>query len=259
MGTRPDRIQTMRDVDAMVALDTIDLLAGRVRNLLAHGRRMALMTRYTHTGGTPSLAAGLTLDGELGRWSRDGNIGMVVRLRPGLQSGFGFSAYAGAHDTEAAVWAMYHGDESKREDLTEVRISGGMDGDGPARSDHLTVRHWNTNGVCKEVVVAFDPGPDPHDDDGLAALDAALDATGREQGDPQPTAEELLAALTRTGYTVVRNVQVRQCSDCGVPIATGSCPHVEVHGDQIVMAHAAWERLAEGSTRRGNGQAEWNL
>lgn len=38
----------------------------------------------------------------------------------------------------------------------------------------------------------------------LEALDAAIDATERMQGDPMPTAEELLGELTRAGYAIVR-------------------------------------------------------
>ena len=38
---------------------------------------------------------------------------------------------------------------------------------------------------------------------GTAAMDAAIDATQRQQGDPMPTAEELIRHLRDLGYTVL--------------------------------------------------------
>ncbi len=49
-----------------------------------------------------------------------------------------------------------------------------------------------------------DARPSEHFEAAHAALDAAIDATGRMQGDPQPSAEELLEALSKAGFALVR-------------------------------------------------------
>lgn len=152
----PDRIRTMRDVTALVALDTVELLAERVTNLLSHGRRMSLTHRYTYTDHPPDVFAGLTLLEEPTLWRRDHGIGFDVRLQPGVLAGFGFSAYCGESDTEADAWRRYHATNDKRRDVTLLGITGGMAGDGPARNDKLVIRRWNRDGVCIEQVIAFD-------------------------------------------------------------------------------------------------------
>jgi hypothetical protein len=155
MGATPERIRSQRHANAMVALDTVELVAERVVNLLSHGRRMTMTRRYTHTGHTPEVKPGLTLDGMPRLWQRDGGAGLGVHLKPGL-GGFGFSAYAGEANTEAQEWKRFHADPDDRRNMTEVEIIGGLPGDGPARDDQLTIRYWNSNGVCDERVIAFD-------------------------------------------------------------------------------------------------------
>jgi len=159
-----DRINTLRHVTAMAALDTVDMLADRVENLLRHGRRMTMARRYTYVDQPPELTAGLTVDGKPHRWSKDDGAGFTVRLNPGLLTGFGFAAYANdGSATEAEAWMRYHAAEAvhgdwsrRRRDMTLVEITGGLPGDGPARDDKLVIRYWNRDGVCDEVVVAFD-------------------------------------------------------------------------------------------------------
>ncbi len=151
-----DRVMTQRShCNAMVALDTADVLAQRVVNLLSHGRRITIVRRYVDRNGTPEVYAGLTPSQEPNVWNRNGSSGFGVRLdQPGRLHAFGFSAQAGVNDTEEGEWKRYHADD--RVDMTEIIITGGLDGDGPARDDHLEIRHWNTYGVCEEIVVAFD-------------------------------------------------------------------------------------------------------
>lgn len=162
--TTTARIRTQRDLHAIVALDNIDMLAERVTNLLRHGRRMTTVRRYTYVDSPPEVTAGLTLDGEPNLWKADDSAGFGVHLNPGIMSGFGFSCRAidgGA--TEKEAWVRFHAAESqstdwfkRRRDMTEVHITGGLAGDGPARDDQIVIRHWNGDGVCEEVVVAFD-------------------------------------------------------------------------------------------------------
>lgn len=57
----------------------------------------------------------------------------------------------------------------------------------------LTVNHYQG-----------DARPEEHFAEAHAALDAAITATEREHGDPQPTAEELLTLLSKAGFALVR-------------------------------------------------------
>jgi hypothetical protein len=168
----PDRILKQRDVTAMTALDTMPHLVTRIRNLLAHNRRMTVTQRYTYVDQPPEVTAGLTLDttarngGIVEGASPDGHH-FGVYLRPGLLSGFGFSAYASdGNATEAEAWRRYHAGKDatdvwkKRRRMTLVEIVGGLPGDGPSRNDRIAIRAWNDDAVCDEKVVAFDYGPD---------------------------------------------------------------------------------------------------
>ncbi len=151
-----DRIMTQRsNLHAMVALDTVEALAARVVNLLSHGRRITLARRYVDRNGTPDVYAGLTPSQEPNVWNRNGSAGFGVRLdQPGRLHAFGFSAQAGVNDAEESEWKRYRAGDYV--DMTMVEVTGGLPGDGPARDDQLVIQHWNSNGVCEEIVVAFD-------------------------------------------------------------------------------------------------------
>lgn len=166
-----DRIARERHIEAMVALDTFDALAARVRRLLSYGRRISMTQRYTYTDHAPDLHVGCTVDTEArgGGIHEGGNNGGkhfgVHLLRPGrLLLGFGFSAYPGdGNDTEKEAWQRYHAGAdttdvwAKRRNMTRLTITGGMDGGyGPARDDLLIIRAWNDSGVCDEKVIGFD-------------------------------------------------------------------------------------------------------
>ncbi len=68
-------------------------------------------------------------------------------------------------------------------------------------------RVYTTDSFGKRLVAALANAdmvdPDEERRKALTALNTALDATGRERGDPQPTAEELLDALNGLGYAVI--------------------------------------------------------
>lgn len=166
MTGSPDRIRAQRHVTAMAALDTVDLLAERVQQLLSHGRRMTMTRRYTYVNDPPEVIAGLTVRGEPKLWRQDDGAGFDVRLGPDMLAGFGFIAHG--HDgsaTEAEAWKRYHAAKAessnfseRRRDMTLVEITGGMAGDGPARDDLIVIRAWNRDGVADERVIAFDTG-----------------------------------------------------------------------------------------------------
>lgn len=166
------RIRTQRHVTAMAALDTVELLAQRVTNLLSHGRRMAMTRRFVYVNDRfvyvndpPELTVGLVLE-DAKLWSQVDAMGFTVRLRPGPLVGFGFVAYQ--HEgsgTEAEAWKRYHAYKAdsasffeRRRDMTHVEIIGGLPGDGPARDDRIVIQAWNRDGVCDERVIAFDSG-----------------------------------------------------------------------------------------------------
>jgi hypothetical protein len=165
-----DRIATQRHTDAMVALDTFDLITARIRKLLSWNRRISMTQRYTYIDRPPELEVGLTLDAEGsngGITVGGGTAGRFfgVALRPGITTGFGFGAYASdGNGTEAEVWKRYHAAKGiagspfdRRRDMTLVTLNGGLDGDeGPARDDLIVVRAWNRDGVCDEKVIGFD-------------------------------------------------------------------------------------------------------
>ncbi|MFJ8690242.1 hypothetical protein [Micromonospora wenchangensis] len=160
MSANPARVASMRDVTCMAALDTMPHIADRIRNLLGHGRRITVARRLTYTDRPPEVTTGLTVD-EITDW-RSGN-GIGVHLKPGIH-GFSVSAHPGENDTEVGEWKRYHAADGsdpfqRRENMTEVHISGGLSGNGPASTDLLVIRHWNSAGVCEERVVAFDAGP----------------------------------------------------------------------------------------------------
>lgn len=151
-----ERIERQREVTAMVALDNIDAIVGRVRNMLADERRITLARRYLHTDAPVEVTAGLTVYGNPEAWGQSNGMGFAVHLKPGLLTGFGFGAYSGEADTEADVWKRYHAYPDDRRDMTEVRITGGLANRGACRDDQLVIRKWNQHRVCTETVVVFD-------------------------------------------------------------------------------------------------------
>lgn len=148
-----ERIRTDFYVSAMVAGDTIELLAERVKRLVSHGRRIAMTQRYIHTGNPPHLFAGLTV-ASTNTWPD----AFSVRLEPGALFGFGFSV---EQATEAEAWKLYHTGladspdfQRRRRDITHVEITGGVY--GASRDDQIVISEWNGDGACDERVIAFD-------------------------------------------------------------------------------------------------------
>ncbi len=186
---------------AMVAADSIDALTTRVMNLLAHRRRITLVSRYTHdTNGIPDVPVGLSLFEPPKPWKHHdpddaGTVtaaGLTVKLTPGIH-GFGFAWYAAdGYTTEAEArrpWCA--APEDNRCNFTEITITGGLPGDGPARDDRVVIRRWNSNSVCLETVVRFDyDARGLPDDDAVDHLTHGLRAALRDTfGDLDITTE----------------------------------------------------------------------
>lgn len=165
-----ERIRTSRNVHAMVALDNFALIEARIRKLLSYGRRIAMTQRYTWINDAPELKVGLLVNTEahgsgIVSSRQDDGAHLSVYLRPGITAGFGISAYASdGNATEAEAWKRFHAAKSesanyfeRRRRMTEIVLTGGMEGDaGPARDDLIVIRAWNDDGVCNERVIAFD-------------------------------------------------------------------------------------------------------
>lgn len=164
-GERLDRFRQHRHVVAMAALDTVPLLAARVDNILRAGRRITLVYSVGSLGPT-NVTPGLHVYEDTRLTVSDTYAGYHVNLGPGLH-GFGFGAYHHDDaDAEYNVWARYHASPKLRVDMTMVKITGGLDNDGPARDDMIRIVRWNGEGVQVETVVAFDYGDTAGEADG---------------------------------------------------------------------------------------------
>ena len=233
----------MRTVTAMVALDTVELLAERVCNLLAHGRRISMTDRYLHSDRPPALTVGLVLDAEprLLRHA-DGSASFGVQLAPGLTAGFGFAAHAfcgGEYDgdagTEVRAWDRWHAGAGRRYDLTKVDIVGGLAGDGPGRDDGLVIQRWNSEGVCREWVIGFD--------------------YGRLDGDPMTV---VLCGSTRF-YDAFQQANYDLTMAGHIVLSVGFYPHAKAqhgHGEGVGHDSAEKVRLDELHLRKID-RADW--
>lgn len=171
-----------RSVTALVAADTYQDLAVRVANLFGHHRHIAMGESIIYSDGVrdgrPELRTGLTLLRPVELWNRsNGSRGITVALQPDLRS-IGFSI---GDDTPDEATLRERFDRGDCAGLTQIKIRGGMPGDGPTRDDALTICQWNERGVCREYVIGFDYGTGPCNlTDALPGLDAYL--AGRSEG-----------------------------------------------------------------------------
>jgi hypothetical protein len=157
---RPDRIRSSRHVQAIVAADTFTPLADRVERMLSHGRRICLATRGSYLVGEMDVQAGLTL-ARVERTAPEGRCVFEVVLEPGLRVAFGFASPTGVNAvTEQVAWARFYAGDGPY-NITKLTLQGGLAADGPARDDRITIDRWNDEGVRTQMVVVFDPGPDP--------------------------------------------------------------------------------------------------
>jgi hypothetical protein len=153
-----DRIRTQHHTSAMVAPDTFFLIAQRIERILSHGRTFAAAHTYaTYTGQPPKVYPNLSIDR-----IRDGH-GMWIACGT---FGFGIDIDGRAGDTcEADVWRRFHNGrheadrfDERRRNMTEVTLTGGREHDDPSPDDQIVIRRYNSDGVCDEKVIAFEPG-----------------------------------------------------------------------------------------------------
>ncbi len=151
------RLATNPRVSALVAVDTFDVLTERVRVLLGFQRRITLVSRWVDSEDTPTIHVGLCTTQPIEVRRTHGGLVATVYLGPGLGCTFGFSTVHHT-ETEAQAWETFHAAAGFRGGLTQVAMSGGLPGNGPALTDRVVIRRWNTDNRCFETVVAFDPG-----------------------------------------------------------------------------------------------------
>lgn len=220
---KPERILTHHDVTAACALDTVPLLAARVRNLLSWGRRISVASRWLGArDGDLDLHAGLVVAEDMG--------GRVIRglVRPGEYATFSvqltggvivaFDAYAADEGaTEMQVWRRYHDGERRR--ITLVRVVGGLDDRvSPGACDQITITSWGPNGAGRQTTVGFDSHA--YDEAWAEREQRGLKLSGHDTG------IEYCEDLAQVGRYRVR---------CAMPIYLGSCAGL---GDHVTAASA---------------------
>lgn len=150
----------LRDTNAFVTPETIDLLAEKLIGIIAD-RRMTKMHRYLgDRGGRPRLFPGLRVDrqaygdGVSRRSCQSVSVYLAGRGR-GLE-GIGFSTWR--EEPEEKVAHRYHHPEDEwlgqRRDITLVELDGWPG--SPGREDSIRVEYWNENGVGQETILVFD-------------------------------------------------------------------------------------------------------
>ncbi len=183
---QPDRFAELTLCE-MVAVDTIVPIAGRIETMFSHGRRITAVRRFVYSDGTTSdleLKAGLTLaEPPLLQAHDRGQITFDVRLGTSTLDWFGLVAALGDGETAHDVWQRHSRGNDARRNMTQVELTGGLPAAGPARGDQLTVRNWNSHGVCREIQFVFDHGTGPCE---LAPLRTQLDQFMAGLRDMQP-------------------------------------------------------------------------
>lgn len=222
-GPKVDRIARDRRIQAACALDTLPLLAERVRGLLSWGRRISVARRYLD-GGETELKVGLTVDTEQGDraihlgGSAEKGWHFGVHLAPGI-NGFGFSAYPYEAPSEAEVWRRYRAGE--RRDITIVELAGSSANDsGPSHDEYLRIEDWNQHGVGQAWVIGFDTN--------------AYYGAWKIRHDRGYEAGGGNAAPLATAYCREWVLEGSYRMQCGYPVVEGTCmaigDHVEVKG-----------------------------
>ncbi len=166
------------EAEVMVAADSHDTIAGRIRRMVTAGRGMVLAVReFTYTGRPAILYAGLRLDtaapdGGFLSVSRDDQVTCSVRLTNGGMGfddtrWFGYSVRTFQHsgnESEEQAWERYRakkaeGERSeRRHNMTHVEFVGGLPGWKWQTTDRITITDWNDDGVASEWVLVFEPG-----------------------------------------------------------------------------------------------------
>jgi hypothetical protein len=156
--TDPDAAPTVVDLlggglryaRVMVGTDTFHPLRQRIQNLLSHGRRITLSTRFPDVLlSEPKTKVGLSVT-EIENHPHS----FTVYLGHGTLDGFGLAIPATGGETAQQVWERWYAED--RTTMTMVSIRGGLPGDGPATDDQIVITRWFSNGVAREWLIGFD-------------------------------------------------------------------------------------------------------
>lgn len=150
----------LRDTNAFVTPETVDLLADKLIGIIAD-RRMTKMHRYLgDRDNRPRLFPGLRVDrraygdGVNRRPGQSVSVYLASQAR-GLE-GVGFSAWD--EEPEEKVAHRYRHPEEQwlgqRRDITFVELHGWPGSAG--REDSIRVEYWNEHGVGQETLLVFD-------------------------------------------------------------------------------------------------------
>lgn len=163
--TRADYLRTEHTIGAIVALDTIDILAERITRMVSHDRRMVKIHRYGHHGHL-TIDPGLRPDPEnpdaislKNLRYPEGNRQFWVDLSPGIH-GFGFSSEVPREASLRDRYTRHHkrlttgeGDSIYEQPVTHVTITGR--GTEAGRSDRIDIEDFNVHGVAILTTIVF--------------------------------------------------------------------------------------------------------
>lgn len=151
----------LRDTNAFVTPETVDMLADKLIGIIAD-RRMTKMHRYLgERSSTPRLFPGLRVDRRAygdGVNRRAGqSVSVYLASEARSLEGVGFSAWRDTEPEEKVAHRYHHPEEQwlgQRRDITFVELDGWPG--SPGREDSIRVEYWNEHGVGQETVLVFD-------------------------------------------------------------------------------------------------------
>lgn len=150
-----------RDWRGLAALDNLDEIERRVRNLFADPcRSWTRIDLYESrsVSAAPSIKPGLALAGEYGGEVKREGDSLFVSL--GFADGFGISTEHATEDDARRAHAIDrgHGDD---QEYTWVSIKGGATPE-PGADDRISITNRNTHGSVRHVILVPEGGEDPY-------------------------------------------------------------------------------------------------
>lgn len=150
---RNDRI-----VSGHPAHTNLDVIAGRIRNLMHQPRAVTTVTRQIYDRGTyvpPDVRAGLVTAGPMTTWDAvGGERGIRVHLTPGVNAGFQIFT---TDETEDDARRRFHAARTgqPRLPVCGIHLNGGVTTTG-GPGDQIVITTVDTVGLATQTVVVFD-------------------------------------------------------------------------------------------------------